>query len=193
MSRWEPDARLRLERAALELFVERGFEQTTVSDITARAGLTTRTFFRYFADKREVLFADEDQIPALAGRLVLDAPTGLGPMAVVQHGLPVLAAHAFDGRLAQLREHKAIVDSNDGLRERELRKMQRLSGAIADAFRSRGVDDLTAAVVAETAVGIVHVALGRWIDSGGEQSLADLMSDALLRLGRTFDDVHGVT
>jgi AcrR family transcriptional regulator len=190
MSRWEPDARQRLERAALELFVERGFEQTTVPDITARAGLTTRTFFRHFADKREVLFGDEDQIPALASRLVLDAPIALGPMAVVQYGLPGLAASAFEGRLEQLRQHKAIVDSNDGLRERELRKLQKLTNAIAEAFRRRGVDDLTAAVVAETAVGIVHVALGRWIDSGGDQSLTDLMSGALRRLRRAFDDVN---
>ena len=61
MGRWEPDARDRLERAALELFVEHGFDPVTVPEITARAGLTTRTFFRHFADKREVLFADADR------------------------------------------------------------------------------------------------------------------------------------
>src|SRR5215471_5784528 len=55
MGRWEPNARGRLEQAALELFLERGFEQATVTEIARRAGLTQRTFFRYFADKREVL------------------------------------------------------------------------------------------------------------------------------------------
>ena len=57
MGRWEPDARGRLERAAMELYIERGFEQTTVTEIARRAGLTQRTFFRHYADKREVLFA----------------------------------------------------------------------------------------------------------------------------------------
>jgi hypothetical protein len=57
MTRWEPNARGRLEQAALALYGERGFENTTVAEIAARAGLTERTFFRHFADKREVLFA----------------------------------------------------------------------------------------------------------------------------------------
>ena len=59
MGRWEPDARGRLMQAALELYGERGFEQTTVAEIAQRAGLTERTFFRHFADKREVLFSGE--------------------------------------------------------------------------------------------------------------------------------------
>lgn len=189
MSRWEPDARQRLESAALDLFVERGFEQTTVPDIATRAGLTTRTFFRHFADKREVLFGDEDRIPDLATRMVLDAPPELGPMAVVQHALPILAASAFDGRLEQLLRRRAIIEGNHGLRERELRKMRQVTDAIAAAFRTRGVDDLSACAVAETAVGIVHVALGRWVDSGGHPPLAEIMNDTFVRLGQAFGEV----
>jgi len=189
MSRWEPDTRQRLESAALDLFVERGFEQTTVPDIATRAGLTTRTFFRHFADKREVLFGDEDRIPDLATRMVLDAPPELGPMAVVQHTLPTLAVTAFDGRLEQLLQRRAIIEGNHGLRERELRKMRQVTDAIAAAFRTRGVDDLSACAVAETAVGIVHVALGRWIDSGGQPPLAEIMNDTFVRLGQAFGEV----
>jgi AcrR family transcriptional regulator len=185
MSRWEPDARDRLERAALDLFGEHGFDRVTVPEITARAGLTTRTFFRHFADKREVLFADADQMPVLAARLVLGAPPGLGPAEVVAHGLPTLAA-AFEGRLEQLKQRKAVIDGHDGLRERELRKMERLVDAIAEAFRGRGVDDLTAAVVAETAVGVVKVALGRWITSDGRESLRAIMTDSLARISDAF-------
>src|ERR1700712_4592180 len=147
MGRWEPDARERLENAALDLFAERGFEKVTVPEITARAGLTTRTFFRHFADKREVLFADADQMPIMAARLVQQAPPDLAPMELVAQGLPMLAA-AFEGRLDQLKQRKAVIDGNDGLRERELRKMERLVDAIVEAFRGRGVDELTAAVVA---------------------------------------------
>jgi AcrR family transcriptional regulator len=190
MGRWEPDARDRLERAALDLFLEHGFDQVTVPEITARAGLTTRTFFRHFADKREVLFADTDQMPTLATRLVLDAPPELGPLAVVAYGLPTLAATAFEGRLEQLKQRKAVIDGNGGLRERELRKMEQLVDAIAEAFRCRGVDELTAAVVAETAVGVVKVALRRWIESDGQEPLRMGMTDSLTRLSDAFDQFH---
>lgn len=86
MSRWQPGARERLERAALELFVEQGFAATTVPGITARAGLTTRTFFRHYADKREVLFAGDDA-PALAARLIAEAPAAMDPMTLITEGL----------------------------------------------------------------------------------------------------------
>ena len=189
MGRWEPDARDRLERAALELFVDHGFDAVTVPEITARAGLTTRTFFRHFADKREVLFADADQMPTLAAGLVTGAPPDLGPMDVFAQGLATLAK-AFEGRLAQLTQRKAVIDGNDGLRERELRKMERLVDAIAEAFRRRGVDDLTAAVVAETAVGVVKVALRRWIESDGQEPLLAVMTDSLARIGDAFGHFH---
>jgi AcrR family transcriptional regulator len=190
MGRWEPDARDRLERAALELFVERGFDAVTVPEITARAGLTTRTFFRHFADKREVLFADADAMPALAARLVLDAPPHLGPIDIVAQGLPVLASTALEGRLEQLKQRKVVMEGHDGLRERELRKMETLVDAIAEAFRGRGVDDLTAAVVAETAVGVVKVALRRWIETDGKEPLHTVMTDSLARIGDAFDQLH---
>ena len=189
MGRWQPDARDRLETAALELFTEHGFDRVTVPEITARAGLTTRTFFRHFVDKREVLFGDDDQMPTLAAQLVLSAPADLPPMALFEQGLPRLAS-AFEGRLDQLKQRKAIINSDDGLRERELRKMERLVDAIAEAFRQRGLDDLTAAVVAETMVGVVKVALRRWISSDGREPLVKMMTDALRRVSEAFDQVH---
>jgi AcrR family transcriptional regulator len=178
MGRWEPDARDRLERAALDLFLERGFDRTTIPEITTRAGLTTRTFFRHFADKREVLFSGQDEIPALAAHLVADAPPSLAPMEVVAQGLPALAAAAFEGRRDQIRHRKAVIDGDDGLRERELAKMARVVDAIASAFRDRGVDDLTASVVAETAVGVVKVSLRRWLDAD-ERDLSDLLAESM--------------
>src|SRR5215469_8880269 len=97
MSRWQPDARERLRKAAMELFAEQGFAATTVPEITARAGLTTRTFFRHFADKREVIFGGEE-IPALATRLIADAPPDLDPAAVIVAGLKTVAETRFEGR-----------------------------------------------------------------------------------------------
>jgi AcrR family transcriptional regulator len=186
MGRWEPNARERLERAALDLFIEHGFDQVTVPEITARAGLTTRTFFRHFADKREVLFADSDQMPLLAARLVLGAPPELGPVEVVAHGFPTLAFEAFEGRLGQIKRRKIVMDGNAGLRERELRKMEELVDAIRQAFEDRGVTAVTAAVVAETAVGLVKVSLSRWIESDGREPLQTVMADSLQQLHDAF-------
>ena len=74
MGRWEPDARGRLEQAALELFEERGYARTTVGDIASRAGLTERTFFRYFTDKREVLFSGSGAVESLMVESIAAAP-----------------------------------------------------------------------------------------------------------------------
>src|SRR5580692_4264648 len=101
MSRWQPDARERLERAALQLFTEQGFAATTVPQITARAGLTTRTFFRHFADKREVIFGG-DEIPALATRLMAEAPPSLTPMTLIIRGLRTVAETRFEGRREEI-------------------------------------------------------------------------------------------
>ena len=189
MARWVPDTRNRLERAALELFFERGFDAVTVPDITAHVGLTTRTYFRHFADKREVLFADSEEMPALAARLVLDAPPDLGPVEVMAHGLPTLAASAFDGRLELLTLRRKIIDAHAGLRERELQKMEQLVEAIADAFRRRGVDDHTAAVVAETAIGVVKVSLRLWVASPHPEPLGMIMRESLTRLANAFGEL----
>ena len=164
MSRWEPGARDRLERAALDLFLERGFDETTVPQITARAGLTTRTFFRHFADKREVLFAGEDEIPVLVTDLMAQAPASMRPMDVIGWGYQTIALTMFEHRIDYLRARRRVINRHDGLRERELRKLADLSDAIARGFQARGIDDLTATLAAETAVTVFKVSLQRWID-----------------------------
>ncbi len=179
MSRWQPNARDRLERAAFELFVEQGFAETTVPQITARAGLTTRTFFRHFADKREVLFAGEEELPALVARLMADAPASLGPMMVIFQGLETFAATRFEGRREYLRTRRAVVQADEGLRERELRKFSVLSEAISRGFRDRGVDELTSILAAQIAVTVFSVGVGRWLDQDGEQPLFELVHDTL--------------
>ena len=74
VARWKPNARSRLEKAALELYSERGFQQVTVAEIAQRAGLTERTFFRHFADKREVLFPADGQLQELLLSALEKAP-----------------------------------------------------------------------------------------------------------------------
>lgn len=182
MGRWQPGARERLERAALELFLEQGFAETTVPQITARAGLTTRTFFRHFADKREVLFAGEEDLPALVERVVADAPAAFGPMAVVAHGLDAVAATVFEGRLAHVRMRRAVIDADVGLHERELGKLGALADAARRGFRTRGADELTAALVAVVGVTAFRVALTRWIDQDGARGLSEIVAETLTAL-----------
>ena len=171
MSRWEPDARERLERAALELFVRQGFAQTTVPQITARAGLTTRTFFRHFADKREVLFGYQVDLPGIVAALMAAAPRSHGPMKLIAEGLDTIADHQFEGRLDQLRTRQAVILSDAGLRERELRKQSILSDAITSGFRDRGLDELTSTVAAHIAVTVFAVAVTSWLTQAGSQHL----------------------
>lgn len=172
VGRWQPDARARLERAAISLFTEQGFAATTVPQITARAGLTTRTFFRYFADKREVFFAG-DEIPALARRLIAEAPITDSPMTVVVDGLRRVAEARFEGRRAEFRLRSAIIDSDDSLRERDLRKRAVLVEAVRSGFADRGVDAVTAAVVADLAVTTLSIALEQWLATDDDRPLVE--------------------
>lgn len=179
VSRWEPDARERLERAALELFVAQGFTETTVPQITARAGLTTRTFFRHYTDKREVLFAHERELPELVARLMAEAPASLGPVPLIEQGLVTIATTRFEGRLHQLRARRGVVRSDEGLRERELRKLSVLAEAIRGGFLDRGLDELSATLAAHAAVTAVEVGIGRWLDQDGERAPAGFLLETL--------------
>ena len=182
MSRWQPDARARLESAALELFAEKGFAATTVPEITARAGLTTRTFFRHFADKREVLFADEIDVPALAARMIAEAPADLTPMQIIAGNLEAVAAAQFSGGVDRFLARKAIIQSDEGLRERETHMVARLSSALHGGFVARGVDDLTASLVAQVTVAVFGTAIGRWLRQGTDADLPAILHDTLAEL-----------
>src|SRR5260370_6222426 len=122
MGRWEPDARGGLAKAAMELYTEQGFEQTTVAEIAARAGLTERTFFRHFADKREVLFYGMDMLRDLLTRAVADAPTSATPMDAVGAALEAAGAMLQENP-DRVRLRDGIVSANPDLRERELIKL----------------------------------------------------------------------
>jgi AcrR family transcriptional regulator len=182
MGRWPEGARTRLEAAALALFTEQGFAETTVPQIAARAGLTTRTFFRHFADKREVLFAYQAELPDVVREVMADAPQSSSALEVIAVSLRTIAETKFDGRRAYLLAHQAVVDADAGLRERELRKMSILSEAIGHGFRDRGLDDLAATLAAHTAVTVLSVALGRWLGAADETSLSIYVSEALTAL-----------
>ena len=139
MSRWEPNARGRLEQAALELFGERGFEQTTVAEIAERAGLTKRTFFRHFADKREVLFGGGDELQELFVSGLADAPAVRGADRRGRRRASRPPAPCFEERRELARRRQAVIAANAELQERELVKLASLAAALAAALRERGV------------------------------------------------------
>ncbi|MGU3411049.1 TetR family transcriptional regulator [Microbacterium sp. M1A1_1b] len=161
MARWAPDSRERLRAAAMELFAERGFAATTVPDIVDRAGLTRRTFFRHFSDKREVFFGD-DEIPAIATRMLEAAPRDLEPFTVVLRGLHDLAEHRFEPRRTEIRAARRIIDGEPALLERDLRKQADLRVAVRDGFLGRGEEPLTAEVLAGMTVELFQTALTAW-------------------------------
>jgi AcrR family transcriptional regulator len=182
MSRWAPDAALRLESAALELFAEQGYAATTVPQITARAGLTTRTFFRHFGDKREVLFLRDREFPTVVSRLVAAAPAGLAPMDLVMHCLETVTAENFDGWRRGMIQRRAIIRSDERLRERELLKSARLAEAIERALVDHGVAVDVAALVAPFSVVLFDTALAEWLDAGGDRRLPDVLRTTRVRL-----------
>ena len=179
--RWQPDAQQRLKQAAMELFTEHGFAATTVPEITARAGLTTRTFHRHFADKREVLFAGED-IPAMAAAMMAEAPPSLDPMALIMAGLTALAETQFEGRRDEIRTRRDIIRSDAGLGERELHKRATVSEAVRLSFVARGEPATRAALLAETSVTLLHVSVQEWLDSNDDRTLAAILAATLTAL-----------
>lgn len=163
MGRWEPNARGRLEQAAAELFQKRGYTRTTVEEIAARAGLTERTFFRYFADKREVLFSGSGILQKVIGEAIANAPERTRPFDAVAAALEAIAPVLERGR-NYARARQALIAAHAELRERELIKLRSLAAAVADALRRRGILELAATLTAEVGIAILKVAYERWID-----------------------------
>ena len=188
MSRWEPNARGRLEQAALELFIERGFEQTTVAEIARRAGLTERTFFRHFADKREVLFGGAGTLQEFLVRTVADAPDPVAPIAAVAAAVEAVGA-VLQERHEYSRQRQAVIDANAELQERELIKLASLASALAGALRRRGVTEPAASLTAEAGIAVFKIAFGRWISQTSQTSQRDLPQ--LIR--ESFDELKAVT
>jgi AcrR family transcriptional regulator len=178
MGRWEPDACGRLQMAALVLFGERGFDDTTVADIAEHAGLTKRTFFRYFADKREVLFWGAGALEQLLVDEVTAAPASAPPLDAVAAALDV-AAVMFEQRRELATRRQQVIAANRELRERELIKLASLASAVAEALRGRGVDDTAAILSAEAAITVFRVAFARWVDEANGQSLQQIMRESL--------------
>ncbi len=182
MVRWEPDAPRRLQKAALKLFATRGFEQTTAMEIAQSVGLTERTFFRHFSDKREVLFYGQHQLVEafLAG--VEAAPPDASPIEIVASSLTSAATFFPDELRANSRVRQSVIDENPPLRERELHKLASIGTTVAEALRTRGVDELAATLAAQSGMTVFGIAFSRWIREGEQRSMADIAANVLREL-----------
>jgi AcrR family transcriptional regulator len=165
----------------MELFGERGFDQTTVAEIAARAGLTERTFFRHYADKREVLFGGSSGFSGRLVQSVADAPTGATPIEMIAAVLAT-AGGLFAERLDHARQRQRIIDAHADLQERELIKLASLAASLAEALRQHGVADTAARLAAEAGVAVFKIAFDRWIDENNAAPLSDIIRESLAEL-----------
>ncbi len=179
MGRWEPDARGRLMRAALELYGERGYEQTPVAEIAGRAGLTERTFYRHFSDKREVLFAGAELLRDLLVSTVAAAPDSAAPIDAAAAGLEAAGAAIQEGGGDLARKRQSIIAASVELQERELIKLATLAAALADALRRRGVAEPTASLAAEAGIAVFRIAFDRWVNDPEQPDLPRLIRESL--------------
>ena len=181
MGRWEPDAEGRFRAAAMALFVERGYEQTTVADIAERAGLTARTFFRYFADKREVLFNGSGRLQQTMVSALGNAPAHATAIEAIAAALDATGGFFSDNR-EFARQRSSIIATTAELRERELIKLASLSVALAEGLRSRGTPEPEASLAAEAGIAVFRVAFGLWVGESEQRSFGEIVSESLARL-----------
>jgi AcrR family transcriptional regulator len=180
--RWDPEAAARLQTAAVELFLERGYENVTVTQIAERAGLTRRTFSRYFADKRDVLFAGSDQLPPALAAAVLAADPQLPPYAALVMALSAVGAQLADRVAPLAAQRRAVVAGSPELQERGRTKFADAAAALAGAFVQRGVDTSTARLLANIGVAIFQGGCDRWVDDPDAASLSTRIDETAKQL-----------
>jgi AcrR family transcriptional regulator len=166
MARWDPGVEQRLKRAALELYLERGYDNVTVTHIAERAGLTRRSCFRYFPDKREVLLAGSERLPPALAEAVLAADPNAAPLAAVLDALARVGAELVE-HVDGATERRAVIDASPELQERERTKTAAITEAIRKALKQRQVKAGTAELVAQLAAVAFQNAFRHWIEAEG--------------------------
>lgn len=187
MSRWEPNAGERLAAAAVDLFAERGYEDVTVVEIAERAGLTKRTFFRHFADKREILFRGQDAYRGMFADAIAGAPAEAGPMEAIGAALTAFAAGFTDDRREFVAKRQAVIEANPELKERDLLKAAALTAAMSDALVARGVKPPVANLAANFGALALADAFQSWLQPGNRKSMTPLVQQALRELDTAIE------
>ena len=187
MANLADDARSRLQRAALELFDQRGYDGTTAAEIAARAGVTERTFFRYFSDKREVLFDGQETLKAALVAAIAEAPHDLGPLDTLFRAFrSVLPMLENNRSYSEPRQH--VVAATPALQEREMAKHGALSDALAVALQERAIPELPAALAARVGMAAFVHATAAWLNHA-EPSLGERLDVALRELKKLVVEI----
>jgi AcrR family transcriptional regulator len=176
VARWHPDADGRLAQAALDLYATRGYEATTVAEIAAAAGVSERTFFRHFPDKREVLFAGANAFAEAILEGATSAPREASPLEVLARALGAVADE-LEQRRVFARRRREVITSAPELYERELAKLDRVATSLAAVLRERRVSEPRASVLALAGVGAFHAAFARWCDAPAGPPLRDVLDE----------------
>jgi AcrR family transcriptional regulator len=186
MARWDPGAEQRLRKAALELYAEHGYDAVTVNQIAEHAGLTRRSYFRYFPDKREVLFAGSERLPAAVIQALLAVDPALRPWPAVLE-----AAADVGERLVEIAEDSAVrrsvIAASPELQERERTKLASVTVALREGLEQRGVPPVDAALVAQLGAAVFQNAFSCWIDGGGQQDFRTCLDTVAASLRRQLD------
>jgi AcrR family transcriptional regulator len=193
MPRWDPRAEERLRDAALELFLERGYDNVTVSQITERAGLTRRTFSRYFTDKRDVLFAGSEQLPAALADAVLRADDALPPFGAILVAFADIG-NLLAGRVPHAARRREVIRASPELQERERTKFAAVTSALAGALRQRGVAGSAAELLARAGVAIFQTAFERWTEQPERAGFSGYVREAASELAESLGaaDIPGI-
>jgi AcrR family transcriptional regulator len=181
MPRSGVDARRRLQQAALELYLERGYDATTTAQIAERAGVTERTFFRHFADKREVFFDGEAALRSTLVTTIAEAPADLPPLSVLLAAFSAVVPILEENR-AVAESRAPVIGSTPALRERALAKTEELNRAVAEALRERGLPESRALLAAQIAMAAFGHAAREWRTSPAR--------DLRVLLAQSFDDIR---
>lgn len=187
MARWDPGAEQRLRKAALELYAAHGYDAVTVNQIAEHAGLTRRSYFRYFPDKREVLFAGSERLPLAVLDALRAVDDDVRPWPAV-----LQAAVAVGELLIELAEdtdvRRAVIAASPELQERERTKLASVTAALRDGLAERGLSPEDATLMAQVGSAVFQNAFSRWIDRGGQQTFRSCLDAVVVSLGRELDD-----
>ena len=176
--RWYPQAEERLRAAAIELFLESGYENVTVAEIADRAALTRRTFSRYFADKRDVLFAGSDRLPGLLAEALDRADPRLSAFEALLSALAEVGVTLGVRVAPHATERREIIARSPELQERGRTKSAAVAEALTAGLRQRGSDPASAGLLADVAVAIFQSGFERWVDDPTAGDLASRLHEA---------------
>lgn len=179
MPRWEPDAPLRLMHAALELFLEQGYDRVTVAQIAERAGLVKSSFFRHFPDKREVLFYGQDQLRDLITQAIAAAPKTAGPIHAVAAGIAAAEPGFGPERRQFAAQRQNVIAAHPELQEREALKQLALADAISTALQARHTPATIADLASQIGIMAFRTAFTNWVTAAQPRPFSELTHDAL--------------